>query len=511
MLFDFQSADSLIRWRVFELLAMMSKAGQTDAGLIQLGLQDAYQSTRNEAMNALNVSGLIDATLTPTVINLLNDSSALVQSKALEYLARAGVVFEPTVRARLVDITRNTRSPYVKRSALEAIGELTDLSDVEISILAEAANDADKDIQQIAAASLISARVPAERAIPSLLPLLSSDDVLTAITVRDRFQRALQNQQFPLVLVADTAHATADPDARASILSMIETFETVDEAIVPALTKLLADPQPSTSKAAARLIGRSGTTDARNLAALERAMHWDGVRGVALLAYEHLVPRSNAAAEAAAGLLDNSDVQLRLAAAIVLSVHGNAAAQATVRESLSSDNSELQGVALEALRNLPAAADLFHPEIEPLLQSPDLITRRYGVELLVEGQSSDQAIEALRGLLEQAQPVAGILHKAGKKAASAIPELQKALELGMESAIPVLCDLAPPELIMESLEQALSHRQANIRATAAAAIGKMGHAPENVVTRLETLSHDFDQDVRIAARGSLARLVVTTH
>jgi HEAT repeat protein/GTPase SAR1 family protein len=505
---DFQSEGFGVGSRVFELLAEMGKAGQTDAGLIQLGLQGADRFTRDQAMKALNASGLLDARLTEIVIKLLDDPYENVQAEAIEYLFRADI-FEPTVRARMVDIARKAFNPYAKRNALEAMGEMTDLSDAEISVLTEATANADAAIRRMAAASIFSARVPAKRAIPSLVPLLSDKNGLTATFVRDRFERAFQSRQFPLMLLAEAA--VADTSARVSLLRIIETSETVDEASVPALTKLFTDPVPRVGQIAARLIGRSGTTDAGNLAALESAMYLWGVRRVALLAYERLVPRSSAAERAAAELLNSGDARLHLAAAIVLSVHENAVAQATVEEALSSEDSKLQHAVLEALRDLPAARDLFYPKIEPLLQSSDLMTRRYSAELLLEGQSSDKAIETLGTLLLQYQPVTEILRRAGKKAVTAVPEVQKAVEQGIESAIPLLCSLAPPGLAMQSLQLALSQNKANIRAAAAAAIGEIGQAPENVIRQLQTLSHDADRDVRIAARASLIRLAVTTH
>jgi hypothetical protein len=442
------------------------------------------------------------------VIRLLDDPYVYVQSEAIEYLARAGS-FEPAVRARIADLAQNARNVHLKHSALTAMGELTNLSEAEIAILAEAIGDADEGTQRAGAASLLSARVPAGRAIPLVLPLLSSKEIFTRMTAVEKLEGAVREQQIPLLSLAEAASATSDSVARGHILTIIDTSDSVDATIAPALTKLLGDSQPSVSQAAARLIGRSGTTDPASLAELEKAMHGYGVRRMAILAYEHLIPGSGAAEEAAAGLLDNSDSQLRLAAAIVLAVHGNGAAQAQVREALSSNDSKREHVALEGLRNLPAAADLFQREIEPLLQSPNLLTRRYAAELLVQGSSSDLAIQTLNELLDRNEPVAGILRKAGAKAADAVPSLQKALERGMESAVPALCELAPAELATESFQKALGHGRAEVRAAASAAIGEIGQAPESVVKRLEALSHDRDQDVRIAARASLARLTMT--
>jgi HEAT repeat protein len=200
---------------------------------------------------------------------------------------------------------------------------------------------------------------------------------------------------------------------------------------------------------------------------------------------------------------------MRFAAALVLSAHGDARAQEVVREALLSNDPKIQTTALEALRKLPAAADMFRPEIETLLKSADVTARRYAAELLIEGPSSDLAMEALIGLLAQAQPVAGILRKAGQAATAAIPALQKAVELGMDSAIPALCELAPPALLMQSLRQAMLHRKADVRAAAAEAIGNLGQAPDDVVERLRILSRDSDRDVRIAARAALVLLAMT--
>jgi hypothetical protein len=158
------------------------------------------------------------------------------------------------------------------------------------------------------------------------------------------------------------------------------------------------------------------------------------------------------------------------------------------------------------LSKMPRAVEEFRTDIEPLLQSSDIATQTAAAALLVGGPSSDAAIETLSELLKKGKPVADILRKAARPATSAIPALQRAVELGVESAIPALCEIAPFDISLQSLQQALLQNGAKIRVAAAIAIATLRQATGEMRSRLKKLSHDADAEVRVAARSALASL-----
>lgn len=193
----------------------------------------------------------------------------------------------------------------------------------------------------------------------------------------------------------------------------------------------------------------------------------------------------------------------------VLAAHHDRAGLEFVRAALASADVTVRQAALHVLLRLPSPVEALRADIEPLLSSDDVDIRRTAAELLIagEGSSADDVLKVLVQLLAQNHAVGRILRQAGARAAAAVPALQRAVELGMVSAIPVLCEIAPADVSLTALRHALGRKEPAVLAAAADGIATLGQAPESVRARLGELSHSASRPVRLAARSALARVL----
>lgn len=360
----------------------------------------------------------------------------------------------------------------------------------------------------IAAETLGRIHASSELAIPALIELLHRKELLLQYQAEESLvviAKALTHAPEELM---EATRNRSDPDVRLRLLNVISELDALSESAVSRIAELLADTDPHVRQRAAEVLANRSTDDPAVLSALETALKdpETSVRVAAMLALERLAPGSPATFGAAEQLMQSDEIQLRLSAGLVLAGHGIDAGRAVVREALRGEDGKTRQIALNVLNKMPGTTEEFRADIEPLLKSGDGNTQRAAAELLIEGPSSDEAIETLSLLLNQGQPVANILRRAARRAAAAIPALQRAVELGVGSAIPVLCEIAPVDVSIRSVQQALLQARPQVRAAAAAAVSGLGQAPDEVLKRLIELSHDPDAYVRVAARSALARL-----
>jgi HEAT repeat protein len=506
VLYEFQAADFWWqRQSVFDLLTEMGKAGQGDIHLIKLGLQDGVTHARHHALQALLASGVIDPTVTDLVIEMLDDSYEYVRSEALEYVARAGLL-QGRPRQRVVQLVGDPNR-HVRIAALRTMGEFGPLSDGEARIVLEATRDDDERVRAMAAAAL--ALVPEDRAEASwsrLIELLAGAEPLFGFRITRSLVSLARRVSGGPERLADATRRTADVEVRLALLRALGELGRLPQAALPPLCELLGAPNVRVRQRAADTLADHGSGTPEVVDALARAARdpGNGARAEALRALERLAPGHPETAELATECVSGADGQSRLLADAILAGRGVPGAGALVRAALHEPDNDPRRTALGVLRGLPGVLEVFHEDLKALLTHDDAGVRQTAAELLIEGPAADDAIATLGELLAAGKPAAAALTKAGPRAAVAVPALQRAVELGVESALPVLGALAPAEVTLQSVQQALLQTRPAVRAAAAALVPTLRDVPAAVRARLEDLTHDPAQEVRLAARAALA-------
>ncbi len=517
--------------------AILARLGETRAVIPLVGrLSDGSREVRVAALEALGELG--DARAAPAMIRLIGDSADEVRAQAIQSLGR--------LKARsavppLVELLEHGVEPLRGRAAV-ALGQIASGAPVAVAVESSGGGDPairalltalGRDDQRLAAREgLRLAGVAVVGPIVARLPSATGDELLIEVELLGE----LGDARAAPALIGELERGRI---GRERVVDALGKVARGSSELVMELTALLADKEPAVRRRAAHAI--VGIVDTRAASALADAVA-DSDREVRLCAIGELGRLKAArAAPALAQALGAKDPETAAAAARALGEIADRHSGAALEAALAHPDRRVRRDAADALGRLGDSSlvpsvmrrarlnGAERPEALAALggllrRHPDAVAREL---LLGDAESNDpniatEAIAALAALGDPQsaprliKPLARHDAEVRRQAARALGELatgddgESALvtRLGDDSDASVRAEAAwalgkgkGGAASLAALEHALASPSAELRVNAAAALARLGRAPELV----RRLLHDPDAAVRANAKLAIDR------
>jgi HEAT repeat protein len=499
---------------------VLARLGESRAVIPLVGrLSDGSREVRVAALEALGELG--DAKAAPAMIRLLNDNAEEVRAQAIQSLgrlkARAAV-------APLTELLERGAEPLRGRAAV-ALGQVASASsgDGDPAVTALVSALARDDLRQAAQEGLRLTGSAAVAPLAARIPVATGEELAVEVDLLGELGDARAGQ----VLLGELQRGRL---SRERVVTALGRVARNDHDLLVELAALLADPETGVRRQAARAL--TGVVDERAAAALAEATA-DGDREVRLMAIAELGRlRAQRALPSLQQALGSADVETAAAAARALGELSDKKAGAALEAALGKSDRRLRREAADALGRLgdvsivPAVMRRSRssgPErAEALVALGGLLRGRSDPtarELLLgyaEGNDAPLALEAVDALAAMRDAASGA--RLGRLLNRRDSELRRHVTRALGEIGGAETELIgrlgdDPDAIVQAeaawalgkgkggpaslaaLERAFFHAAPEVRADAAAAVARLGHAPDG----LSRLLHDPDPAVRTNA------------
>lgn len=229
------------RWTVHEIYVHERGAARVDG--LKARLRDPDPRVRAEAMSFLDYAVRDEAgvAIDAEILQALEDPAADVRDEAFEALLKVGLRGpEPDVmlaQGRLLE----SGQPRLRRYALERLAALKRPLPEAGPALLRRIDDPDEDVRKAAVEALAAYPAAAQQALPSLLGRLNDSFERWSVA---RTLRWLDYD--PAFAVREFLKRREDPSPRVRTLSLqvLGRYKEANAAVVPAIRRSLADPDP---------------------------------------------------------------------------------------------------------------------------------------------------------------------------------------------------------------------------------------------------------------------------
>lgn len=521
-----QFAEPELRWQATFLLG---HAGPEAVPLLQAALNDPDDETRTQALWALGIMGPDAHAAFATVRDRLKDNSAAVRGTAIFAVRRIAAKPEeavPALVALLADgdpEVRETASRTVARFGKPAVGD----------VRKQLQHDA-LDVRRLAVTTLGRIGPEAEDAVPDLVALLrdtqgglqdEATDALASIgapaiaalgqALKQRDDPALRKLAILALArvgkpaVPLLAGVLSDPDASVR-LQAVTALGRIGPDAVEAVILAFKDDDAEVRQEAARVLGSMDKNDKGVVPALIKAMRdpAPAVRGQASMALQALRPDAQAVLAELTPLLDDRNLDVRLAGIRFLGEFGPLAVS-RLAVLLKDPEPAIWREASSTLEKVSAPEKVLFPALVPLLTDENATTRQNAVNIL--WRCGAPAVPHLLRALKDPAPTVRLaavrsLDKGTADTKVIFPALVQAL--GDEhpavrgSAASTLGRFGTPAL--PHLAEALKDRDFGVRQYAVLALPGLQSAPKEVLPLLEQARKDEVARVRQSAAFALA-------
>ncbi len=328
--------------------------------------------------------------------SLLDHDDARVRAAASEALGELGA--RARASAHDLNAALRDRDPAVRAAAATALGRLGAKSEASVGDLIRILDDSDDGVRDAASGALAGIGKPA---VPALVRALGNGDPIFLQAVVDtlgrigpvavpRLRDNLRDRDEPVISRAYTAMALAQIADR-------------DDAVVPALTDALADPESDVRMSAAEALGHAGAAARSAVPELARVATDSReellVREFAIAALAKVDPGSADVERALVYSVSDGDPRIYEAAVAALArVRAWRRGETDVAERVATLVHELDGgsvTAAEALGLLGRAAESAVPSLVKALESDDAAMRDAALTALERIGPQEQTVPAL--------------------------------------------------------------------------------------------------------------------
>jgi HEAT repeat protein len=326
-------------------------------------------NNRAEALRA--EAGVVGSLVVPVAARGLGDEQPEVRRACVGTLREAAALANALVGEAHCPQDAEERAIYRQDVELErgALGSLVFTLQVHGPALGRLLTDSDAEVRQSSRRALEALAQARQRLLARAASIETAQPVASP-----RKQNAAQSMP-----VAELTAGISDRDVkiRLATLDILEALGPAAAPAAPVVVKALNDPDRFVRWAAARALGKMGAVEA-----------------------ESAVP-------ALTGLLADSDVDLRVAAATALAVYGPSARAAVpaLLGALLSDDSGLRVTAMRALERIGFDGPPALPLIRDALEDRNAVVRQNAARLLGKlGPSARDALGSLRLHLKDSSP-----------------------------------------------------------------------------------------------------------
>jgi HEAT repeat protein len=523
-----QFADEDLRWHA---TLVLGHAGPEAVPILLAALNDSDDETRMRAVWALGILGPDAQPALEAVRGRLKDSNPAVRSTALFAVRRIATDPGPVVpelAALLADgdpEVRETASRTMAAIGKPAVAELRKMLKHEAL-----------DVRRLAVTTLGRIGPEAADAVPDFVAILRD----TQSGLQDETTEALAGIGAPAVAALAAALKQQDDPAlrKLAILALAR----VGKPAVPLLGGALADKDPSVRLQAVTALGRIGpdavdtvvaafrdedvevrqetarvlgTMDKNDkgvVPALVKALRdpAPAVRDQAGLSLQALRPDTEAVLNELTPLLDDKNLDARLAGIRLLAEFGPSAVP-RLTALLKDPEVAVWREASSTLEKLPAPVKVLFPALVPLLTDENVTARQNAVNIL--WRCGPQAVpHLLKALQDKAPTVRLAAVRSLDKVTADTKEIFPALVQALEDEHPAVRGSAAATLgrfgtpALPHLRLALKDKDFAVRQYAVLALGQVQSAPKEVLPLLEQARKDENAKVRQSAAFALKGL-----
>jgi HEAT repeat protein len=452
---------------------------------------------------------------------LMDSTKSFLWEKTSKLSVKLSLWIEKRTISALIDALRD-RHKYVRSSAADALGKLSESDERVIPALIDALKDGDWNVRSSAASALGKSGVSDERVISALIDVLKDKDSSVRISAASALGKSGGSDKRVISALID-ALRDRHKYVRSSAADALGKLSESDERVIPALIDALKDGDWNVRSSAAEALGESGGSDERVISALIDALKdsSSGVRSSVAKALGKTGGSDERVISALINALKDSDRSVRSSAADALGKLSESDERviSALIDALKDKDSSVRISAASALGKSGGSDKRVISALIDALKDSDDYVRIYAAMAL--DKSDKRVIPALIDALQDSQnylrySAAEALIKLDKSDKRVIPALIDALKDSENyvriSAAEALIKLdKSDERVISVLIDALKQKYSSVSvsSSAAEALGKSGVSDERVISALLDALKDSDDYVRISAAEALIKLGVS--